>query len=170
MSALSHQPSALGLRVQELAALTLQGGRLEIKIQRKLRSPNEYLGMHWREKSRERKAWQAHIVNALVGSLSYDIARVLVRPEILAGGNGGCQIRRRVEVVRLAPGRRNFIRDDDNLRFAVKPVLDALKHIGLIRDDHRKWIELALPTQELSLDGTFWTGIAIDGPHQETPL
>lgn len=118
--------------------------------------------MHWREKSRERKAWQAHVVNALVLSCGYATARTLVHAEALPGAQGGCMDRRRVEVIRLAPARRNFIRDDDNLRFAVKPLLDALKHVGLIRDDHRKWIDLPLPTQDVSSDGTFWTWIALD--------
>jgi hypothetical protein len=154
------------MRVAELAAVTR--GRIELRIQRKLRSPNEYLGMHWREKARERKAWQGHIANALVTALGVAGARCVLGPEApLAGCRGECRDRRRVEVIRFAPGRRNFIRDDDNLRFSVKPVLDALKHLALIRDDHRKWIDLPTPTQEVSHDGTFWTWVSVVDPVQE---
>ena len=152
------------LRSAELAAVGVDG-RIEFRIQRVLRSPNTYLGMHWREKNRERKAWMASLSNAVVAAVGISRAQQLLGPESgIPNCTGGCTVRRRVEVTRFAPTRRNFVRDDDNLRFAVKPVLDALKHLGLIRDDHRKWIELALPTQELSTDGTFWTWIAVGSP------
>lgn len=137
---------------------------LELRIPRRLRTPNEFLGMHWREKSRERQAWEGSLASAVAGALGVPDAQRLLKPNIgLPGCQGvGCLDRRRVTVVRLAPSRRNFIRDDDNLRFTVKPVLDAMKHLGLIRDDHRKWIELPLPTQDVAADGRFWTVISLE--------
>ncbi len=154
--------TAATFRVQELAAVSPEG-RIEFRIQRVLKSPNVTLGAHWRVKYRERQQWQAHLLNALVLSLGTVHAQRLLRPAVaLPGCTGGCRDRRRVEVTRFAPSRRHFVRDDDNLRFAVKPVLDALKQLGLIRDDHRKWLDLALPTQDLSNDKTWWTWIAID--------
>lgn len=161
MTATARAVTVAELRVQELACLS-PAGCIEIRIQRKLRSPNEILGRHWREKSRERKQWQAHIVNALVLSCGHAAASALLKPDALLGAKGGCVVRRRVDVIRYVPKKANFIRDDDNLAFAVKPLLDALKHAGLIRDDRRRWIELPLPTQEISNDGTFWTWIAIN--------
>lgn len=157
-------PAPPSFRVQELAAVGPEG-RLEFRIQRKLRTPNEYLGMHWREKGRERKAWTAHFANALITALGVPCARALLGPGApLIGCDGGCTSRRRIEVIRWAPTPRNFIRDDDNLRFTVKPLLDALKHLGVIRDDHRKWLEVESPTQDMSHDGTFWTWVAVDQP------
>ena len=37
--------------------------------------------------------------------------------------------------------------DLDNLWGSQKPVLDALKNIGLIRDDSEEWLQLDAPTQ-----------------------
>lgn len=157
------RPQDLGYRIAELAAVS-PTGRIEFRIQAQLRSPNVLLGRHWREKHRERKAWQAHLTNALVMAIGMRAAQRLLIPESGLHGATGvrCSARRRVEVVRFAPARRNLIRDDDNLRFCVKPLLDALKQLGLIRDDRRGWIDLPVPTQELSKDGTFWSWIAID--------
>lgn len=156
--------TAMPERVTERAEYTAATGRLVFKIQRVLRSPNTYLGRHWREKNRERKEWQAHLVNAIALSCSSTVLRMLVSNEILPGGLGRCTVRRRIDVTRLAPSTRRFIADDDNLRFSVKPVLDALKHIGLIKDDKREWLELPTPMQAVSEDGTFWTHIVVDDP------
>lgn len=152
----------LGGRTAELMTLHA-GGAIEFRIQRALRTPNEFLGMHWREKSRERKRWQACLLNAVVAAVGVaHTQRLLKVNDVLPGCTGGCLERRRVTVTRQAPSRRRFIRDDDNLRFAVKPLLDGLKHLGLIRDDHRKWIDLPSPTQDVSADGTFWTVIRLE--------
>jgi len=67
----------------------------------------------------------------------------------------------RVAVAREVPSGRNFIRDDDNLRFCVKPLLDALKRLGFIRNDSRKWIELPTPEQRISTDGHYWTEVIL---------
>jgi hypothetical protein len=144
-------------------ALVFPSGRIEFRIQRKLRSPNELLGRHWREKSRERKLWQASMENALIDAIGVTRAQALLAPgAALVGCHGMCTTRRQVEVTRFAPRPRNFLRDDDNLRFAAKSLVDALKHLGLIRDDHRKWCELAIPTQAVSDDGAFWTWVVVD--------
>lgn len=138
-------------------------GRIEFHIQRILRSPNTFLGMHWREKNRERKAWQLTFTNAIVDTLGVPAAQGLLGPKSgLHGATGGCQARRAIDVIRFAPSRRNFVRDDDNLTFALKPLLDALKHCGLLRDDRREWLQRPTVTQDLSADKTFWTWIAID--------
>jgi hypothetical protein len=68
----------------------------------------------------------------------------------------------RVEVERHVPSARNFIRDDDNLRFSVKPLLDALKRQGYIKNDSRKWLEQPTPTQHVSADGKDWTVVRIE--------
>lgn len=157
-----------GLRVVELSTVA-RDGSIEFRIQKILRSPNEYLGMHWREKHRERKAWEAALTNAIVISQGVPAARALLGPgAALRDCVGACRVRRRVEVIRLAPSRRNFVRDDDNLRFAVKPLLDALKRVGLIKDDRRQWIDLPVPTQDVSPDGCFWTWIALTAAEAAT--
>jgi len=128
-------PVAQPMRVAEIATVTSSG--ITIRIQRQLLSPNAYLGRHWREKNRERKRWQAHIVNAIASSCASSVVRELVSNEVLPGGQGHCDQVRRVAVTRFAPHVRRFIKDDDNLRFSVKPILDALKHVGLIQHARR---------------------------------
>lgn len=149
-------------RTAELA--TVDAGGIEFRIQRLLRSPNEFLGQHWREKHRERKRWEESLAHGVIAAVGVRAAQQLLKENTMvpACRGAGCLERRRVVVTRLAPSRRNFIRDDDNLRFCVKPLLDALKHLGLIRDDHRKWIALPPPTQDVSADGTFWTVIRVE--------
>jgi len=69
--------------------------------------------------------------------------------------------RMRVEIERHVPSRRNFIQDDDNLAFCSKPVLDALKRQGYIKDDSRKWLDHPSPTQHVSADGKDWTVVRV---------
>lgn len=151
------------LRARGLCGVTETGG-LAFQIQRELRSPNRFLGMHWREKYRERKRWQAALTNAVVESLGLPAAQQRLSPASGLPGATGVRthIRQRVTLERQAPSRRRFVRDDDNLRFAIKPILDALKQLELIFDDRRTWIELVEPTQAVSADGTFWTHLTIE--------
>lgn len=119
---------------------------LTLRLPRELKSPNKWQGRHWRYKHRETLAWESEIkVAALLAR------RALDRPE--------CAVR--VAVTRIVPSRRNFIKDDDNLRFATKPLNDALKRLGAIRDDSRLWLQQAMPTQEVSAHGTYETIIEI---------
>lgn len=161
------EAQGLGLRAQGTCTPTVTGG-LAFRLQRELLSPNRILGMHWREKYRERKRWQAALSNAVVESLGLFVARRLLSESSgLGGAEGGrCAVRQRITLERLAPSRRRFIRDDDNLRFAIKPLLDALKHLGLIYDDGRAWVELMEPTQGVSADGTFWTLLTLERVEQ----
>lgn len=143
----------------------MTAAHLELKMPMALRSPNDYLGVHWREKHRERTAWTSMITAAVIEAVGVAAAQRLLGPAApLPGCHGGCVVRRRVEVTRLAPTRARFLKDDDNLRFCVKPLLDAMKRVGLIRDDRRAWVELPDPRQALSTDGQFWTWVTIGEP------
>jgi hypothetical protein len=134
---------------------------LTLKLPRILDSPNTWNGRHWRVKHRLSQDWEKQIggaladlfvakhggidfPNALIGQCLYDERRV------------------RVTVQRHVPSARNFIRDDDNLRFAVKPLLDALKRQGYIKNDSRNWIEHDTPTQHVSADGKPWTIVRLE--------
>lgn len=83
----------------------------------------------------------------------------MVGPKKWAGLVAG---RMRVTVERIVPSGRNFIRDDDNLRFSVKPLLDALKRQGYIRNDSRKWLDHPTPTQSISEDGQDYTVVSLE--------
>ena len=83
--------------------------------------------------------------------------------EVVSRHLGGGDARKmRLTVERQVPTRRHFIRDDDNLRFSVKPLCDALKRGGYIYDDSRKWLEHPTPTQSVSPDGQDWTIVTIE--------
>ena len=138
---------------------------LELRIPRRLESPNTWNGRHWRVKHRISQEWEKEIWTSVarrtkarsiidvLGCMNA-IPALKRRPESIP--------RQRVEVERHVPSARNFIRDDDNLRFSVKPLLDALKRQGYIRNDSRTWLEHPTPTQHVSADGKDWTVIRIE--------
>lgn len=125
---------------------------IDLTIDRELLSPNKWQGRHWSFKSRDTKDWEMLLMCACVKR----DRRFMFHRDPLVG------FRRRVTVTRMVPGKRNYIRDDDNLRFAVKPLNDALKRLGLIYDDSRRYLEQTLPTQEVSTDGKYYTRILIE--------
>jgi Holliday junction resolvase RusA-like endonuclease len=134
---------------------------LELLVPRELKSPNRWQGRHWRYKYRETQEWEKCIGYTAMAAMR---VKGLQGALLVLGAFPWqtCQTRRRVTVTRYAPSRRRFIRDDDNLRFAVKPVLDALKRLKLIRDDHRKWLDLPVPIQEVDEQLGFATKIVIE--------
>ena len=125
---------------------------LELTIDRELHSPNKWQGRHWSFKSRDTRDWEALIACACV---RLDRRFVFNRKPLVP-------FRRRVSVTRIVPSKRNFIKDDDNLRFATKPLNDALKRLGLIYEDSRHWLEQTLPIQEVSPNGGYFTRIVIE--------
>jgi hypothetical protein len=130
------------------------GAALTLLVQRQLKSPNAWNGRHWRYKHRESQEWEMHVFAQIAIQRGAGAA--------LKASERRPWERRKVSVTRLVPSLRNFIRDDDNLRFSTKPLNDALKRLGLIHDDSRKWLEQTLPTQEVSTDGQYWTRITIE--------
>jgi hypothetical protein len=57
--------------------------------------------------------------------------------------------RRQVVVTRQVTQEEHLINDDDNLWFSLKPVLDCLKHYGVIVDDAREYIAETEITQTI---------------------
>lgn len=134
---------------------------IDLLVQRELKSPNKWQGRHWRYKHRESQDWQTAIaVEMLTQKAQRNVWALLYASNDL-GPKRFCEERRLVSVGRLVPSLRNFIRDDDNLRFSTKPLNDALKRLGLIHDDSRKWLQQTLPIQEVSSDGKYYTRIVI---------
>lgn len=138
---------------------------LTLKMQRRLESPNTWNGRHWRVKHRISQEWEKEIGGAYYQQIAgapkdfFVALGCAVGPKKWEGIIVG---RQRVEIERHVPSMRNFIRDDDNLRFAVKPLLDALKRQGYIRNDSRKWLDHPTPTQHVSEDGKDWTIVKIE--------
>jgi len=139
---------------------------LELRIPRRLESPNTWNGRHWRVKHRISQEWESAISTAMLDNLQATGATIGLRTVLLVMEGpksiGEVKGRNRVVVERHVPSGKNFIRDDDNLRFAVKPLLDALKRQGYIKNDSRKWLDHPTPTQHVSADGKDWTVIKIE--------
>jgi len=134
---------------------------LTLRIPRELRSPNAWLWKHWRVKQRERQQWEQEIaVSLLTEKGKRNVFAVLLAMNAVPDAKRTCEVRRKVTVTRIVTSKRRFIRDEDNLRFSVKPVNDALKRLGLIKDDNAKWLEQPMPTQEVG--SGFETVIQID--------
>lgn len=152
--------------------------KLVLRIPRRLESPNMWQGRHWRVKHRISQEWENAIGTALIDATLAKVRRTapgyrlsLTDALTVSLGPRGCAkvakqplaaFRSRVMVERQVPSGRHFIRDDDNLRFAVKPLLDALKRQGYIYDDSRKWLEHETPTQTVSPDGKDWTIVTLE--------
>jgi len=159
------------LTVEELSALrpvelAIVGadGRIEFRIQRELRNDNAAnRNPHWSKKHAKRQLWLRSLTNALVIAIGYDRARDLLVPESGLFGARGLRVqeRRRLEILRLVPSRRHFVKDTfENLPWCAKELRDAIKYTGLIRDDSDRWT-LTTIDQDLSQDGRSWTWIAI---------
>lgn len=152
------------LRAQTIATW-LDDATLQLRLQYQLKSVNQWSGMHFASKTgrhAESQRWQAAITNAITLSLGVASTQLLLSPACgIPNARGGCTEKRQVSVQRLVPHVRRFIRDDDNLVAAEKPLYDALKRLGLLKDDSVKWVERARPAQMVSADGTFWTVITI---------
>lgn len=132
---------------------------LDLTIPRELKSPNTWNGRHWRYKHRESQEWEQAVWVEIAQQRGAKTLRGVLTA--MNAAKRRCEGRRHVTVIRGVPSKRNFIRDDDNLRFSVKPLNDALKRLGLIHDDSRKWLVQEIPTQEVSTDGGYYTRIQI---------
>jgi hypothetical protein len=137
---------------------------MTLKIPRRLESPNTWNGRHWRVKYRISQEWEQSIwIQAAMLRGRPPTVQEIARRHLC----GADRRKMRVTVERQVPSRRNFIRDDDNLRFSVKPLMDSLKRQGYVYDDSRKWLEHPTPTQRVSDDGMDWTIITIE-PAEDT--
>lgn len=178
-AARNMRPSSLtGAQLAQLAKLRpieratiAPSGRIEFRIQRELRNDNaRNRNPHWSKKNTKRLFWQTSLCNALVLSLGHAAACALLIPDSGLFGATGTRVpdRRRIEILRLVPSKRNLIRDTfDNLPWSAKELRDAIKHLGLIRDDSDTWTDTTI-AQDLSADGTWWTWIVIDTPKEPT--
>lgn len=131
---------------------------LELVIPRRLESPNRLRGFHWSRRHRETRQWEYELLAAAQSRdalrpwslITFELRkdeRDLFQPHEIRR-----QERRRVEVEIELRSRAQLIKDDDNLRFCVKPVNDALTRLGLIYDDSRDWLDQPMPVQRLSAD------------------
>jgi hypothetical protein len=82
-------------------------------------SLNKTLRMHWAERAKYNKKW-------------YELVRSQATPTRKKPG------RMRVTISQM----RKRLLDKDNLYGSCKPIVDGLKKVGLIKDDHPDWVDL----------------------------
>lgn len=115
-----------------------------------LKSPNWFMS-DWRRRSSLKAKWVAALW------------RMLCRLEGVASREGlvhlglapACTERMHIQVIRLAPNVRRFIRDQDNSAFVTKQMSDALNVVGLLKEDRREWYQSAPLLQDVSPIGTY---------------
>lgn len=131
---------------------------LELVIPYRLKSANVHARRHWTYWHKETHTWQAWINIAICrAGAARDVWNLIEAVEMVRDRRGHLQPRevrrreiRRVTVTRIVTTARHLITDDDNLKFALKPLLDALKRSGLLYDDSREWLEQpSLPEQRV---------------------
>jgi Holliday junction resolvase RusA-like endonuclease len=93
-------------------------------------SMNMLMRMHWAQRKRLRNQLQWELTAALA-----DLGRKL--PPLLYGKTAP---KRRVTITTFRPRRL----DPDNAAGGCKVLLDAMRDIGLIRNDSPKWLELVV--------------------------
>ncbi len=93
-------------------------------IDHRILSRNQLDKMHWSQRGKVRQAW------------TY-LFRAQLRMPYTQPLHGDCRA-----LVTIFSHRNRLI-DDDNLAGGGKPVLDAMKHVGLIKDDNRTWCRVS---------------------------
>jgi hypothetical protein len=154
---------------------TIRRGRVEreafgirLYLPKFLPSPNQWHWAPWWQKSRIKAAWVEVIrVTAIDNSAAGTRLAALSTP---AGALGWMAppppVRARVDITRQVATAQKLIRDDDNLSFAAKPLLDCIVQAGFLRGDSREEIDRHYD-QVVSPDGLDWTVIAITVPEDQ---
>jgi hypothetical protein len=93
-------------------------------------SVNEWHGAHWSVYHRHRLTWMQELQYGALAVTRQAKASLQPKP---------CG-RRAVLVMRVkAHGERDY--DEENLRAGCKPILDALKRLGVIHGDSPRWLD-----------------------------
>ena len=127
---LHHYECPIGLRAGDAWVLV---------VARKLETPNRYRA-HWSLQNHARVQWERELREAVAQALQAASWGSVLE----LGRRPACAEKMVLQIVRLVASSREFIRDDDNLAFSRKGPSDALKRVGLLKDDRREWLE-ALP-------------------------
>ena len=143
-------------------------GAIGFLIPHKLEGTNAGMwGGHWSKKHKATDQWEVLLKIVMA---DYEGSNTITRhrPHYIRALNlPPVNGRRLITITRFTPSRRNFLKDDDNDAMAMKPIVDAIKRLGLIRADSKTWTRLVPLKQDLSPDGKWWTSAVISIPAGE---
>lgn len=145
-------------------AITRTAGRVELRLPKRLPSPNEVAKLSWRARHYGlRRAWLEVIQTAAIDSCRSGKAFAVQTSAAGAVGWMAPPDRAHVEVLRLVRQAGHLMTDQDNEQASVKQLLDCLKATGFILDDRRPYASSHV-TQGVSPDGQDWTIVTITAP------
>lgn len=136
-------------------AVRIPGGGWHIRIGLKLQSPNQKSG-HPMAQHAERLDWTVAIRNALIVAID-----VRTADQVRALDAPAPSIPMQLRLTREGPSERHFITDPDNLWYAAKRLVDAMKANHLFYDDSSTWLHRLPPAQRVSLDGQYWVDLEL---------
>ncbi len=116
-----------------------------LAMPKKLDSPNRHRA-HWSVLNSARATWERLIWATVAKTRGCASATWLKE----MGRAPQCGQHMAVQVIRLVPSVRQFIKDDDNRAYSAKPVHDSLKRVGLIKEDRREWLTASTIVQDVS--------------------
>jgi hypothetical protein len=157
------------LRPAELFALS-PSGRAEFRIQRQLKNYNSGFGggnrnAHWSRKHASMKTWQTALSKRRRVRARHAPRRSSCSRRSRASSARKaprCDVRRRIEIIRWVPSKRNFVKR--HLREPAEHREGTARRAEEDRPDSRRQHEVDghVDQQAVSNDGTYWTWIAID--------
>lgn len=149
-------------------AVDLSTGAITFLIPQKLEGTNAGMwGGHWSKKHKATSQWETFLKIVMADYAKADTVSGF-RPHYIRALNLPPVVGRRViTITRFTPSTRNFLKDDDNCAMALKPIVDAIKRLGLIRQDSKDWTRLTPLRQEVSPLGGWWTRALITIPAGE---
>lgn len=117
-------------------------------IAEKLTSPNKWKAS-WMLQQGQRKKWEGLMQGAILKALGVASWQWLEQ----LNRKPDTTVKMTMQIVRLVASSREFIEDDDNLAFSRKQVTDAMKRLGLLKEDRREWLEALTIHQDVAPNG-----------------
>ena len=124
----------------------------------KLQSPNKHR-FHWSMQAGESQRWERELRKLICKATGIPAWAGVVE----LGRQPRCAVKMAVQLVRLVASSREFIRDDDNLASSRKCLTDAMKRVGLLKEDRREWLDAGPDQvlQDVSISGHALTVVCL---------
>lgn len=115
-----------------------------VVCQAELKTPNWFMN-DWRRRKQLKQGWLVKlrdVIARIEGVASWAGLEAMGRAP-------RCDAKMALQLVRLSPSVKHFIRDEDNSAFCGKQLSDAMKEVGLVREDRREWLSASPLLQDV---------------------